>query len=317
MRISQKTTALIGSGVTVAAGIAASLALPAAPAQAQSAHGYPVCVYTSQLAYEKRDKNERACFRLGAHTDLTNRKYNNIANRPVQYIDVKDGYFVDLYAQPNWAGDAFTVEEDTPADIARGVLQSIRVYKRGPGRVKGYPLCIYGGYLGYKNKWEWNRACFQFGEYDTLSLPQFKQFNDKAEYVDLRPGYKVVLFEHVGFKGARAVQSKDGKMSDTMRKEVSSLRIEEINPTPPPPRAAPPPPPPNPTPAPPPAPPALPPPGYDPPPAPAPDPGPGIDSGYGKVLSELDLLRRAAEMQGRRDDADTYRQLIDIVRQSD
>lgn len=200
----------------------------AGSAQADPAHGYPVCFYSSVTAYENRNKERRACFRLGAHNDLDDKLYRNITKHGAGYIDLKQGYSVKLYRKNFWKGEPVRLRKDMAVNIPRGELHSIRVINDEVGDIEGYPLCLYRSEQDYrdaKDGQKVDRACFPFGEYETFQLEQFGYFNDLATYVDLREGYSVRLFEHENFRGRSITVRDDGNLYGQKRRNASSLTI--------------------------------------------------------------------------------------------
>lgn len=200
----------------------------ASGAQAGAAHGFPVCFYSSVTAYENKDKERRACFRLGGHNDLDDKLYRNITKHGAGYVDIKPGYSVKLYRKDFWKGEPVRLRKDMAVNIPRGELRSIRVIKNEIGDVEGYPLCLYRSEQDYrdaKDGQKVDRACFPFGEYGTFQLEQFGFFNDLATYVDLREGYSVRLFEHENFGGRSVTIRNDEGLYGQQRREASSLTI--------------------------------------------------------------------------------------------
>ncbi|QGY00230.1 hypothetical protein EI983_18950 [Roseovarius faecimaris] len=217
---------------TLCLGIAAATGATfstASTAQADSAHGFPVCFYASVAAYENKNKERRACFRLGAHNDLDDPLYRNITKHGAGYVDIKPGYSVKLYRKDFWKGEPVHLRKDKAVDIPKHALRSIRVIKNEIGDVEGYPLCLYRSeedFIDAKiNGQKVDRACFPFGEYQTFQLEQFGYFNDLATYVDLREGYSVRLFEHENFGGRSAIVREDGQLYGKKARKASSLTI--------------------------------------------------------------------------------------------
>ncbi len=220
---------------TILAALAGSALLAAAPAQAGAQKGYPACIYLYEKAGEQKLSNERSCLRWGGFgikaaggdekkfSDKRLKKDIPHFAQPVQYVDIRAGWTAVVWHEaPNGQIVKTKMTQSGPIDIRRGKLRGIWTFDRAD-YVKGYPVCIYTSKHDMKRKND--NLCLRYGEYADLKQFGWDTVGKRADFVDIRPGYKLELYAKPNWGGGKWEVSKDGRLPKDIRNKVRSLRI--------------------------------------------------------------------------------------------
>jgi hypothetical protein len=231
MERTMKATRISARGFLAAAalatmGFSAVFGAMTTQAEAESVHGYPVCVYRNKAAFDTHDNGNRTCLRLGQYSSTGfGQFFGALAGYTQPYVDVKGGYAVEVFNFAHFDGTPTRILKD---GVINGPIRSIKIHRRDIGGIGGYPVCLYWKRSGSGTGDD--RACFAYGEYPTFELPQFHFFDNRASYIDVKKGFRIVLYRDPNFRGSSQAFTSDTKLSGGVKfnNRASSLRIEKI-----------------------------------------------------------------------------------------